>query len=92
LFPGKESASIQGMDYFCEIKSFGCWEQIPLEQALGMPKDRLMRCPECHGRVRAHSTGKNGEAAHFEHHERNPGCSLGHYFDGTKKLHRKVIE
>jgi hypothetical protein len=42
--------------------------------------------------VRAHSTGKNGEAAHFEHDEKHPGCSWGNYFDGNRRPHRRPLE
>ena len=35
--------------------------------------------------------GKNGEAAHFEHDENNPGCYLGYNFDGTKRMHRRPL-
>lgn len=54
-----------------------------------MDKDRLKRCPECQGKVAAHIAGKNRDAAQFEHEEKNLGCSLGHYFDGARRLHRK---
>jgi hypothetical protein len=74
-----------------EVKVRGEWQRITLQDALRLDKDRLKRCPECYGRVRAHSVGKNGEAAHFEHFEQNPGCYLGHNFDGTKRSHRKPM-
>jgi hypothetical protein len=91
LFPEKESAFVWAWIIFVNQILWALGADTVgagAKNAKGSP-DAL---PECHGRVRAHSTGKNGEAAHFEHHERNPGCSLGHYFDGTKKLHRKVID
>jgi hypothetical protein len=76
----------------CELKAFGKWEAIELSQALKMPRERLMRCPECWGRVRAHAAGKDGQVAHFEHYENNPGCSLGFNFNGTRRKHKKVLE
>jgi len=75
----------------CELKVRGVWTRITLEDALRLDKDRIKRCLECQGQVRAHQAGKNGEAAHFEHYERNPGCSLGHFFDGTPRMHRKPL-
>ena len=36
--------------------------------------------------------GADGQEAHFEHDERNKGCSLGDCFDGTKRMHRKPLE
>ena len=75
----------------CELKLRGEWTTITLEDALRLDKDRLKRCPECHGKVRAHGVGKNGEAAHFEHDEKNPGCYLGNYYDGIKRMHRRPM-
>lgn len=81
------------MDKTCDLKfqSKGTWERIPLSQALTLAKGREMRCQECHGQVRPFVTGKNGEVAHFEHAERNPGCSLGDCFDGSKRMHLKAM-
>lgn len=76
----------------CELKAHGKWQPIELALALRMPRERQMRCPECHGRVRAHSAGRNGQVAHFEHYENNSGCSLGFNFDGTSRKHRKALE
>lgn len=43
----------------------------------GEPRPRF-DCDECGRAVRAHKTGTNGQAAHFEHKERNYGCSKSH--------------
>ncbi|MDI3562539.1 hypothetical protein [Bradyrhizobium sp. Arg816] len=67
------------------------WQAISLDEALRLDKDRKKRCPECHGQVRVHAAGTNGQAAHFEHYENNPGCRFGHNFDGTKRMHRKRL-
>jgi hypothetical protein len=52
-----------------------------------------VRCPECHGRVRAHGVGRDGMAAHFEHYENNPAgrllCPLR--LASTLRLLRNVI-
>lgn len=34
-------------------------------------------CRECGEPVRPHKEGTTGQAAHFEHKKRNPGCSQG---------------
>jgi hypothetical protein len=39
---------------------------------------------KCHGRIRLHRAGPNGQpGAHAEHMRRNPGCPLGDCFNGT---------
>jgi hypothetical protein len=68
------------------------WNLIGIDTGLTMPKERRMRCPECHGKVWPHKEGTNAQKAHFEHDERNTGCSLGNCFDGTKRRHRKPME
>ena len=37
-----------------------------------------LKCVECNKPVRAHKESSNGMAAHFEHFERNPDCSLSY--------------
>lgn len=37
------------------------WIPVELELALKMPRSRRMRCPECHGRVRVHKEGSDGQ-------------------------------
>jgi hypothetical protein len=71
----------------CEVKVGGDWKRLTLDQALELDPSRLKRCPECHGQVRLHKASIDGMVAHFEHYERNPGCSLGDCFDGNPKLH-----
>jgi hypothetical protein len=44
------------------------------------------------GAVKPHKEGKNGEAAHFEHKEQNPGCSKGFFFDGDQRKHKKQLK
>lgn len=75
----------------CEIKIGGMWQRITLAQALALDKSRIFRCIECEGRVRAHQEGNNGQAPHFEHEQRNPGCSLGDCFNGVPAKHLKRL-
>ena len=78
---------------YCEVRVRGQWIRISLEDALRLDKDRLKRCPYCHGRVRAHATGKNGEVAHFEHYEAYSGCMWCYKYDGGgQRMHRKPLE
>lgn len=64
------------------------WEPISVQDVLGLGRQEVKRCPECHGRVKAVKAGPNGvPAAHFEHFNRHKGCSLGDCFDGTRRLH-----
>jgi hypothetical protein len=75
----------------CELKVFGGWQPITLDEVLSLHPSRIKRCPVCHGRVRAHKAADNGMVAHFEHYERHPGCHLGDCFDGNPRPHRKAL-
>jgi hypothetical protein len=61
----------------CEVKVWGDWKRLTLAQALELDPSHLKRCPECHGQVRLHKASIDGMVVHFEHYERNRGCSLG---------------
>jgi hypothetical protein len=71
----------------CELYANQTWNSIGISDALRMPRSRMMRCPECHGRVRAHRQGTTGQREHFEHYERHKGCSRGDCFDGNLRKH-----
>jgi hypothetical protein len=71
----------------CEVKVWGDWKRLTLAQALELDPSHLKRCPECHGQVRLHEASIDGMVVHFEHYERNRGCSLGDCFDGNPKMH-----
>ena len=43
-----------------------------LSRHYALTKGAFMRCPECHGRVRDHSAGRDGMSPHFEHRENIP--------------------
>jgi hypothetical protein len=77
----------------CKAKVHGTWTSITIDEALGAYADYLKRCPECHGRVRAHRRAKNGMRAHFEHHRAHAGCSLsrGVPFSGHHSIHPEAI-
>lgn len=47
------SANTQSVDE-CEIKIGGRWTVVDIDDALRSYRDEIKRCPECHGRVRAH--------------------------------------
>jgi hypothetical protein len=73
----------------CELKVFGGWQPITLEEALGLHPDRIKRCPVCHGRVRARQA-ENGVGALVEHYITDPGCYLVEAFDGNPRPHRRA--
>lgn len=74
-------------EYQCDIWGAKGWRTVTAQYALTR-KGTLLRCVECHGAVRIHSEGPNGiPRAHAEHRQGHPGCSLGHYFDGTRTPH-----
>ena len=80
----------------CEINRASPWERVSIEEVLSLrgrnegPDGRL-RCPECHGRVRAHEAG-GAAAAHFEHLVKFEGCPLGSCFSGTRGRHPDAVE
>jgi hypothetical protein len=74
----------------CEVRIRGTWQWISSSDALRLDRARIKRCPECHGQLRVHKPGP-GIASRFEHYERNPGCSSGDCFDGTRRRHPKAL-
>ena len=85
-------ADLELTDIAAEVFTKGRWQPVSLELALKLHKERLMRWPECHGKVKAHAASKGGMRAHMEHYDRNEGCSRGDYFDGTPKLHPRALK
>lgn len=72
---------------YCEVWSRTKWKRMSVANALARPS-ALTRCIECHGAVRLHVAGPEGvPRAHAEHREGHEGCSLGHYFSGTRSPH-----
>jgi hypothetical protein len=76
----------------CEVKVKGAWLSVTIDKALGLHPERVLRCPECHGRVRAHNASEDGGMrAHFEHRVGHEGCSRGHYFKGHSSPHPRRL-
>jgi hypothetical protein len=76
----------------CEIKMQGEWRRIGVTAAVCIGRDSLMRCAECHGRVRVHKAGTTGQQAHFEHYTSHTGCSLTpRNFSGHRSLHPNAL-
>jgi hypothetical protein len=75
----------------CEVRTEQGWAKLHVAIALDMPFKPALRCPECHGPVRAHKRGTNGMRAHFEHLTLHEGCSLGSNFDGRKRPHPDAL-
>jgi hypothetical protein len=70
------------MDDSCEMKRRGEWVRITIEDALNRHSDKRMRCPACHGRVKAIRASVNGVRAHFEHHAAHAGYPRGDSYSG----------
>jgi hypothetical protein len=74
-----------------EGRKFG-WHLISVRDGLRLQEDTF-RCPECLGRVRLHQGSTEREIdAHAKHFAKNPGCSLGDCFCGTRRPHPKAIQ
>lgn len=77
--------------FVAQVSVKGEWQSIDLNTALGLHRNRVMRCIECQGRVRAFRQGSNGQVAHMEHDHRNKGCSRGDCFDGEHRIHHRPV-
>ena len=76
----------------CEIKVNGLWNKVTVADAHEQG-DVLRRCMECHGPIVLMRPGPNGvPRAHAEHRPGHKGCSLGHYFEGTRTMSPSRIE
>lgn len=81
------------MDEDCEVKVGKKWVTVSIDRALGLHPDRVKRCPECHGKVRAHKAGVDGMRAHFEHFIAHDGCSRSRSvkFSGASTTHPRPL-
>ena len=71
----------------CEAWLDNNWQVEMIDDVLAMDPRPLLRCADCHGRVRAHHQANNGMRAHFEHFEKHEGCSLKSTFKGSRSRH-----
>jgi hypothetical protein len=68
------------------------WVRLSAEKAR-LREDDWKRCVECHARVKVMKAGPDGvPAAHPEHMQEFPGCSLSYTFDGTKRPNPDAID
>ena len=74
-----------------EILSGDGWFRIDIERGLTLGGSTPMRCPACHGRVRAHKAGTTGQRAHFEHLRSHDGCPLKNGFSGEISAHPEAL-
>jgi len=81
---GQPAVAVLAAD--CELWADKAWHVLTIDDALRYPRDRVMRCRECHGQVHAHRAG-GGQSAHFEHEKRHEGCSRSDQFGGIKSPH-----
>lgn len=75
----------------CQVWRGDQWEEIDIIEALPIRSEFLMRCCECHGRVRAHREANNGMQAHFEHRRAHKGCRRSTKYTGMDSLHPDAI-
>jgi hypothetical protein len=76
----------------CWKKEGPRWRKIPVTDRLARDPNETRR-PECHGRVRVHKAGPNGDPpAHFEHTQNHPGCTHSYTFAGTVSPHPDPLE
>jgi len=59
----------------CEVLTSKGWSTVNVEEYLTL-HEKGGRCLECKKPIRAHKQSINGMAAHFEHLQSNPSCSL----------------
>jgi hypothetical protein len=76
----------------CEVNFKGHWVVKTIAEALRDHRGEMIRCVECHGRVTAVKTAKNGVRAHFNHAEKHKGCSKSWCFDGRHAPHPDALE
>ncbi|MGY6272133.1 HNH endonuclease [Achromobacter denitrificans] len=75
----------------CELWGPAGWHVVSIIYALMRP-DGIIRCRECHGAIQIHVAGPQGvPRMHAEHRIGHPGCSLGHYFNGTRTPHPSPV-
>ena len=92
LGPGSQDFSgYRHTNDYCEAWGRTGWRRVSVAAALARPS-ALTRCIECYGAVRLHVAGPSGvPRAHAEHREGHEGCSLGHYFTGTRSPHPNSV-
>lgn len=84
---------MKDLDDVCEERINGHWVRRAVAEVLTAAARSPIRCPECHGRVRAHKEGTTGQRAHFEHMKRHEGCSLKKStFSGRRARHPEALE
>lgn len=77
---------------YCEAWIDGRWVVAPVLTGLNRP-GLTVRCLECHGPIVLMRAGRNNTTrAHAEHRPGHTGCSIGHYFDGTRTPHPYQVE
>ena len=75
-----------------EIRDSAGWRRIGISEAFGEGRDVVLRCPSCHGRVKAHREGTTAQRAHFEHYQRHDGCPTKPGFKGPATRHPHALD
>lgn len=84
--------SVSPSNSYCEVWISGRWTVVPVQTGINRP-GLTVRCMECHGPIVLMRAGRNNTTrAHAEHRPGHSGCSIGHYFDGTRTPHPLQVE
>ena len=76
---------------YCEAWIDGKWTIVPVQTGINRP-GLTVRCLECHGPIVLMRSGRNNTTrAHAEHRPGHAGCSIGHYFNGTRTPHPQQV-
>ncbi len=76
---------------YCEAWIRSKWTIVPVQMGINRPGLNV-RCLECHGPIVLMRAGRNNTTrAHAEHRPAHAGCSIGHYFNGTRTLHPQQV-
>ena len=79
----------------CEMRSgAGNWRRIGITEVLDTPKARrgVLRCPACHGPLRAHGAyAANAPRPHFDHLKAHRGCPRTQAYEGRPQPHPDAL-
>lgn len=76
----------------CEVRIDGVWTHMSAAEAHARHRNADKRCPDCHGRVRAHGTYGAQQRISIVHRQRHDGCPrMPRQYAGTPKPHPDTL-
>ena len=76
----------------CEVRIDGAWTPMPVAEASVLHRSADKRCPDCHGRVRAHGTYGPRTRITMMHHRAHDGCPrMPRQYTGTPTPHPEAL-